>query len=60
VEAGSLGFLQLRIFERLKRSSGAKQLKVTAHVPMEATLSGSKSELMKSPTLANFHALFNG
>jgi hypothetical protein len=29
--AGSLGFLQLRIFHRLKRSSDAVQSKVTAH-----------------------------
>ncbi len=33
---GSLGFLQLRIFHRLKRSSDAAQSKVTAHVQMEA------------------------
>ena len=59
-EAGSLGFLQLRIFHMLKRSSGAAQSKVTARVQMEAILSGSKSELMKSPTLASFHSLFNG
>jgi hypothetical protein len=35
-EAGSLGFLQLRIFHRLKRSSDVAQSKVTAHVQMEA------------------------
>ena len=46
-EAGSLGFLQLKIFQRLKRSSDAVQLKVTAHVLMEAILSVSKSESMK-------------
>ena len=59
-EAGSLGFLQLRIFHRLKRSLDAVQSKVTAHVLMEAILSGSKSELMKSRTLASFHSLLNG
>lgn len=31
-EAGSLGFLQLKIFQRLKRSSDAAQSKVTAYV----------------------------
>jgi hypothetical protein len=31
-EAGSLGFLQLRIFHRLKRSLDEAQSKVTAHV----------------------------
>ena len=41
---GSLGFLQLKIFQRLKRSSDAAQSKVTAHAQMEAILSGSKSE----------------
>ena len=35
----------------MKRSSDAKQSKVTAHVQMEAILSGSKSELMRSPIL---------
>jgi hypothetical protein len=59
-EAGSLGFLQLKIFQRLKRSSDAAQSKVTAHVQMEAILSGSKSESTKSPTLASFHSSFNG
>jgi hypothetical protein len=59
-EAGSLGFLQLRIFHRLTRSLDEAQSKVTAHVQMEAILSGSKSELKKSPTLVNFHSLFNG
>ena len=39
---GSLGFLQLRIFQRLKRSSDVTQSKVTVHVQMEAILSGSK------------------
>ena len=57
---GSLRFLQLRIFQRLKRSLSAAQSKVTAHVQMEEILSGSKSELMKSPTLASFHSLSNG
>jgi hypothetical protein len=60
VAAGSLGFLQQKIFHRLKRSLDAVQSKVTEHVQMEATLSGSKLELMKSPTLVNFHSLFNG
>ena len=60
VAAGSLGFLQLKIFHRLKRSSDAAQSKVTAHAQMEATLSGSKLELMKSPTLVSFHSLSNG
>ena len=41
---GSLGFLQLKLFQRLKRSSDAAQSKVTVHVQMEAILSGSKSE----------------
>jgi hypothetical protein len=59
-EAGSLGFLQLKIFQRLKRSSDAAQSKVTARVQMEAILSGSKSELMKSPTLVSFDSLSNG
>jgi hypothetical protein len=36
------------------------QSKVIAHLQMEATLYGSKSELMNSPTLANFHSSFNG
>jgi hypothetical protein len=36
VEAGSLGFLQLKIFQRLKRSSDAAQSKVTALARMEA------------------------
>jgi hypothetical protein len=57
---GSLGFLQLKLFQRLKRSLDTAQSKVTAHVQMEAILSGSKSELMKLPTLASFHSLFNG
>ena len=57
---GSLGFLQLKLFQRLKRSSDAAQSKVTAHVQTVLISSGSKSELMKSPTLANFHSLFNG
>jgi hypothetical protein len=57
---GLLGFLQLKIFQRLKRSLDEAQSKVTAHVQMEAILSGSKSELMKSPTLASFHSSFNG
>ena len=43
-EAGSLGFLQLKIFQRLKRSSDAAQSKVTAHAQTVAILSGSKSE----------------
>ena len=59
-EAGLLGFLQLKIFQRLKRSLVAVQSKVTAHVQMEAILSGSKSESMKSPILASSHSLFNG
>jgi hypothetical protein len=57
---GSLGFLQLKIFQRLKRSSDAAQSKVTAQVQTVAILSGSKSELVKSPTLASFHSLFSG
>ena len=32
---GSLGFLQLRIFHRLKRSLDAVQSKVTAHAQTE-------------------------
>ena len=59
-EAGLLGFLQLKIFQRLKRSLDAVQLKVTAHVQMVAILSGSKSELMKLLILASFHSLSNG
>ena len=59
-EAGSLGFLQLRIFHRLKRSLDEAQSKVTAYVQMEPILSGSKSELMKLLTLANYHFLLNG
>jgi hypothetical protein len=35
-EAGSLGFLQLKIFQRLKRSLDAAQSKVTALAQMEA------------------------
>ena len=57
---GSLGFLQLKIFQRLKRSSDAPQSKATAHAQMGAILSGSKSELMKSPTLASSHSSSNG
>ena len=38
-EAGSLGFLQLRIFHRLKRSLDEAQSKVNAHAQMEAILS---------------------
>ena len=57
---GSLGFLQLKLFHRLKRSLDAAPSKATAHAQMAAILSGSKSELMKSPTLANFHSLSNG
>ena len=60
VAVGSLGFLQLKLFQRLKRSSDAAQSKVTVHVQMEAILSGSKSELMKLQTLASFHSSFNG
>ena len=41
---GSLGFLQQRIFLRLKRSLDAVQSKVTAHVQTVVILSGSKSE----------------
>jgi hypothetical protein len=59
-EAGSLGFLQLKIFQRLKRSSDAAQSKVTAHFQMEAILSGSKSVLMKLLTLVNFLSSSNG
>ena len=58
--AGSLGFLLLRIFHRLKRSLDAAQSKVTAHAQTVAILSGSKSELMKLLILASFHSLFNG
>jgi TRAP-type uncharacterized transport system substrate-binding protein len=36
VAVGSLGFLQLRIFQRLKRSSDVAKSKATAHVQMEA------------------------
>ena len=57
---GSLGFLQLKLFQRLKRSLDAVQLKVTAHAQTVATSSGSKSELMKSPILASFHFSSNG
>jgi hypothetical protein len=60
VEAGSLGFLQLKIFQRFKRSSDAARSKVTAHVQMEAILNGSKSELMKLQIPESFHSLFNG
>jgi hypothetical protein len=60
VAAGSLGFLQQKIFHRLVRSLDAVQSKVTEHVQMEATLSGSKSELMKLLILASFHSSFNG
>ena len=60
VAAGLLGFLQLKIFHRLKRSLVAVQSKVIAHVQMEAILSGSKSELMKLLILASFHSSFNG
>jgi hypothetical protein len=35
-EAGLLGFLQLKIFQRLKRSLDVTQSKVTAHVQMVA------------------------
>ena len=35
-EAGSLGFLQLKIFLRLKRSSDVAQSKVISHVQMVA------------------------
>ena len=59
-EAGSLGFLQLRIFHRLKRSLDEAQSKVTAHAQTEPTLSGSKSELMKLQILVSFHSSFNG
>ena len=59
-EAGSLGFLQQKIFHRLKRSLDAVQSKVTAHAQTVAISSGSKSELMKSPTLVSFHSSFNG
>ena len=41
---GSRGFLQLKIFQRLKRSSDAAQSKVTALAQTAAILSGSKSE----------------
>ena len=34
--AGLPGFLQLKLFQRLKRSSDAAQSKVTAHVLMVA------------------------
>ena len=54
-ETGSLEFLQPKTFQRLRRSLDAAQSKVTAHIQIEAKLSGSKSELMKSPTLASFH-----
>ena len=37
-EAGSLGFLQLKIFHRSKRSSDAPQSKATAHAQTEAIL----------------------
>ena len=57
---GSLRFLQLRIFHRLKRSLDEAQSKVTAHAQMEPILSGSKLELMRLPTLVSFHSLFNG
>ena len=59
-EAGSLGFLQLKIFQRLKRSSDAAQSKVTAHVQTVLISSGSKSELMKLPILESCHSLSNG
>jgi hypothetical protein len=60
VAAGSLGFLQLKIFHRLKRSLGAAQSKVTAHAQTVAISSGSKSELMRLLILASFHSSFNG
>ena len=58
--AGSLGFLQQKIFHRLKRSLDAVQSKVTAHAQTVVILSGSKSELMKSPILESCHSLSNG
>ena len=57
---GSLKSLQLKIFERLKSSLDERQSKDTAYVQIEATFSGIKSQLTKSPTLANFHFLSNG
>ena len=60
VAAGSLGFLQLKIFHRLKRSLDAVQSKVTAHAQTVVILSGSKSELMKLLILASSHSSFNG
>jgi hypothetical protein len=60
VAVGSLGFLQLKIFHRLKRSLDAAQSKVTAHAQTGAISSGSKLELMKLQILASFHSLFNG
>jgi hypothetical protein len=44
VAAGLLGFLQLTIFQMLKRSLDAAQSKVTAHVQTVVISSGSKSE----------------
>lgn len=58
-EAGSLEYLKLKTFQRLKRSLDKVQSKVTAEVQTESILSGSKSELMKSLNLANFNSLFN-
>ena len=57
---GSLGFLQPKIFHRSKRNLDAPQSKAIAHVQTVAISSGSKSELMKSPTLVSFHSSFNG
>ena len=59
-EAGSLGSLQLKIFQRLKRSLVAVQSKATAHAQTEVISSESKSELMKLQILVSFHSLFNG
>jgi CHAD domain-containing protein len=42
-EAGSLGFLQLKKFQELKRSLAEMRLKVTTLVQIEAILSRSKS-----------------
>jgi hypothetical protein len=60
VAVGSLGFLPLRIFLKLRRSLDAVQSNTTAHASMVAILSESKLEFMKSPTLASFHSSFNG
>ena len=57
---GLLGFLQLKIFLRLKRSLDAAQSKATAHVQTVLISSGSKSELMKLQIPESFHSLFNG